>query len=274
MRAWWLVAVLAVGGCKKEAGTAPGQTAAPGDAPGPTAKAPAPPPPPAAPALIHVGPRQLWDAYADNEVAADMKYRGKQVEVTGLIQDIAKDATDNILVSLDVGERMSAVMCLVPDGQMQAVAELSKGQLVAFHGTVRGLFLKRPIIKDCRVAWAGPKAKEKVDPKASLHIARSTELCLLTWMTADIMATKSRLPDGGAITEEAVRAALLSTDQGGAIANMEKKARADIAETGETAIPCDAPLLKQVFYCEDDEHAREPACQLRLMKDSQAQLQR
>ncbi|WP_276519330.1 OB-fold protein [Corallococcus exiguus] len=274
MRAWWLVAVLAVVGCKQEAGPSPGQAAGPGDAPGPAAKAPTPPPPPAPPALFHVGPRQLWDAYADNEVAADMKYRGKQVEVTGLIQDIAKDATDNILISLDVGEMMGAVMCLVPDEQMQAVAELSKGQLVAFHGTVRGLLLKRPVIKDCRVAWAGLKVQEAVDEKTKLRLARSAELCMMGWMASDMHAQQKTLLDGGVVTEEAVRTALLSSEQGPKFLEVEAKAKSDIAGLNAQPFPCDEPTLRLVLNCDRDGHEKDPICRVRWIKQASALLQR
>lgn len=36
----------------------------------------------------------LWNAYDENEVSADQKYKGKQLEVTGSIDDIGKDILD------------------------------------------------------------------------------------------------------------------------------------------------------------------------------------
>ncbi|RKH05065.1 OB-fold protein [Corallococcus carmarthensis] len=263
MRAWWLVAVLTVVGCKQEAGRAPEQVAAaPSDTSGPAARAPSPPPAPAAPGLILVGPRQLWEAYAENEVAADMKYRSKQVEVTGLIQDIAKDATDNIVISLDVGEMMSSVMCLVPDEQMQAVAELAKGQLVAFHGTVRGLLLKRPVIKDCRVAWAGPKAKDKIDKESARLFARSVESCSFQLMLR-LRGPNMKRADGGVVTNEELRA--LAESPNTPVAKMIARARADLADAGINSVSCEQPALVLPIRCDEGEaQSKHPAPECRL----------
>jgi len=40
--------------------------------------------------------QQLYNAYEANEVAADQKYKGKILLVSGEIEDIAKDITDTI----------------------------------------------------------------------------------------------------------------------------------------------------------------------------------
>ncbi|RKH48390.1 OB-fold protein [Corallococcus sicarius] len=262
MRACWLVAVLMVAGCKQEAVPSTGQAAAPaGEAPGTTGKASTPPMTPAVPALLHVGPRELWDAYTDNEVAADMKYRGKEVEVAGLIQDIAKDATDSIVISLDVGEMMSSVMCLVPDEQMQAVAELSKGQLVAFHGKVRGLFLKRPVVQDCRVAWAGPKAKEKIDKQGARLFARAAETCAFQIMRR-LRGPSMKRADGGVVTDEELRAISEAPDS--PVGKMIARARADLADAGITSVSCDQPALPLPLRCDEGgSQSKHPAPECR-----------
>ncbi|NOJ92004.1 hypothetical protein HMI51_03460 [Corallococcus coralloides] len=249
MRTWWIVAVLAVVGCKQEAGPPTGQAAAPtGAPPGTTAKATVSPVPPVASALLHVGPRELWDAYADNEVAADMKYRGKRAEMAGLIQDIAKDAADNIVISLDVGEMMSSVMCLVPDEEMPAVAKLSKGQLVAFHGTVRGLLLKRPVIKDCRVVWVGPKAKEKIAKEDARIFARSVESCAVQVLRR-MKGQDMKHPDGGVVTDEELRT--FAESENTPVGKMMARARADLADAGINSVSCDQPALPLPLRCDE-----------------------
>ncbi|HEX8700618.1 MAG TPA: hypothetical protein VF815_17340 [Myxococcaceae bacterium] len=122
----------------------------------------APPPAPAAPEVVRVSPRKLLETYQDNEVAADMKYGGKRLlEVTGLVREIRKDVTGTALVALEAGDMLRAVLCRVEDAQLAAVAELSKGQLVAMRGVSRGMVMESPVLDRCQVAWVGTKDRKQ-----------------------------------------------------------------------------------------------------------------
>jgi hypothetical protein len=53
---------------------------------------------------LSVGADQLVNDYNANEVAADEKYKGKVIEVSGRIDSIGKDIGDSIYVTLMVGD--------------------------------------------------------------------------------------------------------------------------------------------------------------------------
>ena len=54
----------------------------------------------AAAKVIHVDMRDLLSAYRDNEIGADNKYKGETVEVTGIVEEIAKGLFDHLYVIL------------------------------------------------------------------------------------------------------------------------------------------------------------------------------
>jgi hypothetical protein len=92
----------------------------------------------------------LATAYDENEVAADDRYNGKVVLVTGTVESI-----DTVLGSTSVtlkGKEMSivSVQCFVDDSQKSAVARLRKGGSATVQGTVDGKSLNVEL-KDCVV---------------------------------------------------------------------------------------------------------------------------
>ena len=90
----------------------------------------------------------LATAYEDNEVAADEKYNGKNLLITGKVESI-----DTVLGQSSVtlkGKEMSivSVQCFVDDSQKSAVARLKKGQSATVQGTCDGKSLNVEI-KNC-----------------------------------------------------------------------------------------------------------------------------
>ena len=81
---------------------------------------------------------QLYNEYNSNEVAADAKYKGKVVIVTGAIQDIGKDIMDDAYIVIGGGGFLDGVQCTFTKGEQSSVARLSKGQQVRVKGEVAG----------------------------------------------------------------------------------------------------------------------------------------
>jgi len=81
---------------------------------------------------------QLYNEYNSNEVAADSKYKGKIVIVTGTIQDIGKDIMDDAYIVIGGGGFLDGVQCTFTKGEQSTVARLSKGQQVRVKGEVAG----------------------------------------------------------------------------------------------------------------------------------------
>jgi len=99
---------------------------------------------------ISVTALALASAYDENEVAADEKYNGKVLIVSGTVESI-----DTVLGSTSVtlkGKEMSivGVQCFVDDSQKSAVARLKKGGQATVQGTCDGKSLNVEL-KDCAI---------------------------------------------------------------------------------------------------------------------------
>ena len=81
---------------------------------------------------------QLYRDYSANEVAADSKYKGRVVVVSGTVQSIGKDITDEAYIVVGGGGFLDGVQCMFTKGEQGAVARLSKGQRVTVKGEVSG----------------------------------------------------------------------------------------------------------------------------------------
>lgn len=99
---------------------------------------------------IKVTAEQLYSEYKENEVAADQKYKGKMLEVSGTINNIGKDIVDNMYITLDTGELIASVQCYFKKSEEETVAGLKKGQEVTVVGKGDG-FLLNAQVKDCKI---------------------------------------------------------------------------------------------------------------------------
>lgn len=82
--------------------------------------------------------KTLYSEYERNEVAADEKYKGKIIIVSGAIQDIGKDIMDNAYIVIGGNGFLDGVQCTFTKGERSSVARLSKGQQVTVKGEVGG----------------------------------------------------------------------------------------------------------------------------------------
>jgi len=105
------------------------------------------------PSAISVTSRSLYKAYDDNSVAADLKYKGKLLKVTGKIENIDTDIMDELYVSLEGDGYFGTVTCYFSDQYKSAAAGLSKGSTITIEGTCDGHFIG-PNLKNCRIEGA------------------------------------------------------------------------------------------------------------------------
>jgi hypothetical protein len=80
----------------------------------------------------------LYNEYDANEVAADNKYKGQIVVVSGTIQDIGKDIMDQAYIVFAGDDFLEGVQCTFTKEQQSSIARLSKGQKVSVKGEVAG----------------------------------------------------------------------------------------------------------------------------------------
>lgn len=101
---------------------------------------------------IKVSAVSLSQQYDDNKVAADAKYEGKLVEVSGVIDNIGKDITDTPYVSLK-GRTNSlfGVQCMFPRADETQLADLSKGKSITLQGRVSGELIGNVVVRECKI---------------------------------------------------------------------------------------------------------------------------
>ena len=134
-----VIGIIASSGSKKEepaknAATPAAQTAAP------AAKVEA----------IKISAASLYATYKENEVAADEKYKGKAMEITGTIDDIKKGLGDIPYVTLATDDDFGNVQCTFSKNDSAQLAELKKGQKITITGKCSGLMMN-VIVKDSKI---------------------------------------------------------------------------------------------------------------------------
>jgi hypothetical protein len=109
--------------------------------------------PPTAPMrnIVEISAQALYDDYERNEVAADERYRGALLKVTGTVVSIDKNFTNSIVLWLKAGGDFDKVMLSVPDSEKAIVSSLQKGQeITAFCDSVRRI-LTSPSASKCTI---------------------------------------------------------------------------------------------------------------------------
>jgi len=82
---------------------------------------------------IQISSDALDLAYTNNQVAADMQYKGKLLDVTGSIEYIASDS-----IELEVSNSIDTIFCSLSTPDLNKLASLSKGMLVTVEGICTG----------------------------------------------------------------------------------------------------------------------------------------
>ncbi|AFZ42288.1 hypothetical protein PCC7418_0032 [Halothece sp. PCC 7418] len=78
--------------------------------------------------------REIYEEYDENEIAADSKYEGDIISLTGTITDISKDIRGYPYLIIN-----SSVQCVFQQGDESKLEWLSKGEKVTVKGRVKGL---------------------------------------------------------------------------------------------------------------------------------------
>jgi hypothetical protein len=94
--------------------------------------------------------------YEANEIAADEKYKGRRLQVTGVIDSIAKDIIDSMYVSLDSGQEfgITNVQCFFDDSEGKYLASLSKGRSLTVTCKCDGKF-GNVLLRECEINRVG-----------------------------------------------------------------------------------------------------------------------
>ena len=88
---------------------------------------------------VTVSARKLYKEYNANEIAADEKYKGQIIQITGIIRDIGNDIMNNAYVTLIGDQYFGDIQCYF--NEKSIVAGLSKGKRITVIGSCSGLMM-------------------------------------------------------------------------------------------------------------------------------------
>jgi hypothetical protein len=97
---------------------------------------------------ISLTAEELHDAYTENGVAADERYRGRLLRVSGAVESINRDIVDRPYVMLHTRRGMG-VQCFFPQGRSSSISSLRRGDDVVIRGRGNGNLATMVFLKDC-----------------------------------------------------------------------------------------------------------------------------
>jgi hypothetical protein len=90
----------------------------------------------------------LHSAYATNEVAADQRYKGKVLAISGMVAGVMKYGKGSA-VNLLTSNGRGVVQCYFEENQNQLVAKLTRGQQVTIKGRCDQFFENTVLVLEC-----------------------------------------------------------------------------------------------------------------------------
>ena len=87
---------------------------------------------------VSLAATELYSAYETDEAAANDRYLGKTLEVTGTVAGVTTDENGQVTVQLEAGGLMGGVSCELAPGQTADVAE---GQEIRLKGVCAGMLM-------------------------------------------------------------------------------------------------------------------------------------
>ena len=98
--------------------------------------------------VITISAIRLYEDYKANEVAADEKYKGKILQVTGVVGNIGKDIVGIMYISLKTNDLIGSVQCMFAGEHKERISQISKGTKVTIKGKCSGLMMN-VILRKC-----------------------------------------------------------------------------------------------------------------------------
>lgn len=94
----------------------------------------------------------LLSQYKDNEVRAGEYFKGKNIQITGIVESVKRDILNSIYITMGTGRNIEIPMaqCLFDEKQKSQVTSLRNGDIVTVRGRVSGLMFN-VIIRECSI---------------------------------------------------------------------------------------------------------------------------
>lgn len=95
---------------------------------------------------------KFYNDYTSNNLAAEQKYNDHLVKLTGVIKSIGRDILSKPYIVLMADEYgIYGIQCMVNDGALTRVTEVSIGDTVTMVGRVADNAIGSIILKDCSI---------------------------------------------------------------------------------------------------------------------------
>lgn len=99
--------------------------------------------------LVSVGAVRLWRDYEENEVAADARYKGQRLRVTGTVVSVERDYEGRPVLHLFSGNPIFMTMATLNKADIPAAAQLKKGDQVSVRCIGAGREMRMPQLERC-----------------------------------------------------------------------------------------------------------------------------
>ncbi len=104
--------------------------------------------------VLEVDYNVLHQDYQENAIAADAKYKGKILQLTGPVDDINREIAGNPYITFKIGDQYSFknVRITFKKAEEEKVSTLKKGQSITIKGKCTGLLLSTTVsLNDCEM---------------------------------------------------------------------------------------------------------------------------
>lgn len=120
---------------------------------------------------IPIAAPALFAEYRANEVAADRKFKGRYLAVTGRIAEISKDFMGGVFLALRTSNQFQSVHANLADSEHDRAAQLKRGQGIMVLCKGGGMTIGSPVLEECRIVDRG-QLKHSEAPAAAPAASR------------------------------------------------------------------------------------------------------
>jgi hypothetical protein len=102
-------------------------------------------------AALHatLGAAELWALYNEDAAAADARFKGKPVAITGTVADVRSDYRGEIMLRLSTGDALETVRAAIISHDDSGRSIPVRGQVVSLRCTGRGKLIGSPVLDNC-----------------------------------------------------------------------------------------------------------------------------
>ena len=94
--------------------------------------------------------KALYGVFDNNEIAAEARYKGNNIIITGIVKDIKKNVGGQPIVNLDAGS-LKFVTCRFPKESIEQLVRIKKGDQLRFSCTVEYKILTTIHLSNCSI---------------------------------------------------------------------------------------------------------------------------